>query len=129
LKHINNQKYLIDTDILIDHLRGKTNISSIVGNFTDNICYVSVISVAEIYSFLFTQEYQAVDELLKIMTVINIDALMAKTAGQYRMIYYKSHNLTIPDALIAATAKINGAALITRNIRHFPMDDIKKICP
>ena len=129
MKHINNKKYLIDTDILIEHLRGKINISSIVGNFSNNIYYISVISIAEIYSFLFTQEYQAVDELIRIMTVINIDSLVSKTAGKYRMLYYKSHNLTIPDALIAATAKINGLALITRNIRHFPMDDIIKISP
>ncbi|MBM3701137.1 MAG: type II toxin-antitoxin system VapC family toxin [Actinobacteria bacterium] len=54
---------------------------------------------------------------------------VAKTAKKYRMTIIKSHMLTVPDALIAATAKIKIAALITKNIRHFPMDDIIKIRP
>jgi predicted nucleic acid-binding protein len=29
----------------------------------------------------------------------------------------------MPDALIAATARIHGARLVTRNTRHFPMLD------
>lgn len=129
MKEINNQRILVDTDILIDHLRGSINISKLIDSSSGNTSFISVISIAEIYSFLFVQEYQAVDELLNMMTVINIDSLIAKTAGKYRMAYIKSHMLTVPDALIAATAKINRAALITKNIRHFPMDDITKIRP
>jgi predicted nucleic acid-binding protein len=129
VKEINNQRILVDTDILIDHLRGSINISKLIDSSSGNTSFISVISIAEIYSFLFVQEYQAVDELLNMMTVINIDSLIAKTAGKYRMAYIKSHMLTVPDALIAATAKINRAALITKNIRHFPMDDITKIRP
>jgi predicted nucleic acid-binding protein len=129
VKEINNQRILVDTDILIDHLRGSTNISNLIDSSSGNTSFISVISIAEIYSFLFIQEYQAVDELLNMMTVINIDSLIAKTAGKYRMAYIKSYMLAVPDALIAATAKINRAALITKNIRHFPMDDITKIRP
>jgi len=29
----------------------------------------------------------------------------------------------IPDALIAATAELHGARVVTRNARHFPMLD------
>jgi predicted nucleic acid-binding protein len=129
VKEINNQRILVDTDILIDHLRGSINISNLIDSSSGNTPFISVISIAEIYSFLFAQEYQAVDELINMMTVINIDSLIAKTAGKYRMTYIKSHMLTVPDALIAATAKINRAALITKNMRHFPMDDITKIRP
>ena len=129
MKEINNQRILVDTDILIDHLRGDTNISDIIASSSGNTPFISVISIAEIYSFLFAQEYQVMDELLNMMTVINIDAVIAKTAGKYRMAYIKSHMLTVPDALIAATAKTKIAVLITKNIRHFPMDDIMKIRP
>jgi len=37
--------------------------------------------------------------------------------------------LRVTYVLIAATAKIKIATLITKNIRHFPMDDIIKIRP
>jgi len=126
---INNRRILIDTDILIDHLRGSKNISAIIGNSAGNTSFISVISLAEIYSFLFAQEYQLMDELLNMIIVIDVDTLIAKTAGKYRMEHIRSHQLTVPDALIAATAKINRAALVTKNTRHFPMDDITKIRP
>lgn len=35
--------------------------------------------------------------------------------------YSKSHGLTIPDALIAATAIMQGLELATDNDRHFKM--------
>jgi predicted nucleic acid-binding protein len=129
VKEINNQRILIDTDILIDHLRGSKNIAAIISSSSGNTPFISVISIAEIYSFLFIQEYQIMDELLNMITVIDVDTLIAKTAGKYRMEYIKSYQLTVPDALIAATAKINRAALVTKNTRHFPMDDIIKIRP
>jgi len=50
------------------------------------------------------------------MTVLD---LIAKLAGKYKMIFYKSHNLSIPDALIAASAKISNAILVAKNIKHF----------
>jgi len=129
VKEINNQRILIDTDILIDHLRGSKNIAAIINSSSGNTPFISVISLAEIYSFLFIQEYQIMDELLNMITIINVDDIIAKTAGKYRMEYIKSCHLTVPDALIAATAKINRAALVTKNTRHFPMDDIIKIRP
>jgi predicted nucleic acid-binding protein len=33
----------------------------------------------------------------------------------------KSHNVGLADALIAATAESRQAALVTLNIKHFPM--------
>jgi predicted nucleic acid-binding protein len=37
----------------------------------------------------------------------------------------KSHSVTMPDALIAATAAANKMTLITGNTRHFPLKDLK----
>jgi len=63
LEEITNNKILINTDIIIDHLRG-------IGNFLDIIkdntyfSFISAISVAEIYSFLYPHEYEIVEKLL-----------------------------------------------------------------
>jgi len=35
--------------------------------------------------------------------------------------YGKSHSMVIPDALIAATALVEGLPLVTHNDRHFKM--------
>ncbi len=126
---IKNSKILIDTDIIIDHLRGTGNFKDLVSDSTNNTCYISVISIAEIYSLLYFKEYEIVDRLILYLKVINVDEIIAKLAGSYRMAYYKSHGLTIPDAIIAASTNLNNAVLVTKNIKHFPMEDIKSIRP
>lgn len=128
MEEITNNKILIDTDIIIDHLRGIENFLDIIKDNT-YVSFISAISVAEIYSFLYPHEYEIVKKLLEEMIVVNVDSNIAKFAGSYRMKYLKSHSLSIADALIASSAKFNNAALITKNIRHFPMEDIKKIKP
>jgi predicted nucleic acid-binding protein len=39
----------------------------------------------------------------------------------YRRDYGKSHGVGLADALIAATAELNQATLVTLNQKHFPM--------
>jgi len=54
------------------------------------------------------------------------------TAKAYDLMlkYSKSHGLTIPDALIAATALCEGIELATDNDRHFTMiSDLIVECP
>jgi predicted nucleic acid-binding protein len=42
------------------------------------------------------------------------------------MAVYALHGVEIADALIAAAAQVHGLTLCTRNLRHYPMRDIKK---
>lgn len=126
---IKNSNVLIDTDIIIDHLRGVGNFSTIIDDESNNKCHISVISMAEVYSNLFPNEYEVVEMLLSVLKIVNLDSIIAKLAGNYRMKFYRSHGLKLPDAIIAATAKITETILVTKNLKHFPMDDIQKIKP
>jgi predicted nucleic acid-binding protein len=47
--------------------------------------------------------------------------MIAKRGGLIRNQYKQSHGTGLHDALIAATAELNDATLITFNRRHFPM--------
>jgi predicted nucleic acid-binding protein len=38
--------------------------------------------------------------------------------------YRKSHGVELGDALIGSAAVLNGAALWTRNKKHYPMKDV-----
>jgi len=38
-----------------------------------------------------------------------------------------SHGVEIADALIAAAAHVHGLTLCSRNLRHYPMRDLKKL--
>lgn len=46
-------------------------------------------------------------------------------AGEYIRRYRKSHSVELGDALIAASAVVSGAALWTRNRKHYPMPELK----
>jgi predicted nucleic acid-binding protein len=129
LKEIKNSRILLDSDIFIDHLRGFKYLENLTSNSFGNINMISVVSIAEIYSLLYFNEIEKVEKLISTFKVVNIDSVVAKLAGGYRMIFYKSHNLLIPDALIAASAKISNAILVTKNIKHYPMTDIDIIKP
>jgi predicted nucleic acid-binding protein len=129
LKEIKNSKLLLDSDIIIDHLRDIGNFDDLVNDSANNICYISVISIAEIYSLLYFNEYEIVERLISELKIANVDSIIARLAGSYRMNFFKSHSLTIPDAIISATAKITNAILVTKNLKHFPMDDVEKIKP
>ena len=47
--------------------------------------------------------------------------LVARLGGLYWRDYRGSHGTGLIDALIAATAAVHRARLVTRNARHFPM--------
>jgi len=129
LRELKSSSLLLDSDILIDHLRGVDPLDKFMDSSLDNDCFISVISVAEIYSFLRFNEIEVVESMFSELDILNIDPVIVKLAGMYRMNFYKSHSLSIPDTIIAATANINNIILVTKNIKHFPMNDIEKYGP
>lgn len=117
---------LVDTDVLIDFLRGKEKarefMVSLTGN-TDIIC--SAITVAEIHAGMKEQERAKTQELLDSLTIIDVTRQIAEKAGSYRRTI-RSHALELDDCVIAASAYLKGAALATGNAKHYPMGDIEK---
>ena len=59
---------------------------------------------------------------------ISLNADTAEAAAYLRQ-FRRSHNLELGDALIAATALQTGADLVTRNLKHYPMTDIRVVAP
>jgi predicted nucleic acid-binding protein len=122
---------VIDSDILIDHLRGySTALEFIDALPTDKgqACF-SVISEAEIYANVRPGEESAIEALFDSLNRVAVSGEIARKAGEYRAQYGRSHGLTLPDALIAATAFVIAAELFTRNVRHYPMTDVRIIAP
>lgn len=117
---------LIDSDVLIDHLRKEKKALRFLATELEknSLVCISVISRAEILAGIMKGEDDIVNNLFEILTPINIDVSIADRAGEYLRNYGKSHSLSIGDALIAATSKEMSLTLITRNLKHYPMKDI-----
>lgn len=117
-------KVLIDTDVLIEFLRGnpkaKEHLSGLIGN-SDIFC--SAITVAEISSGIKAGEEERTRGLLDNMEVLDVTRAVAERAGHYKRTV-RSHALELDDCLIAATAFVFGAVLVTGNAKHYPMKDI-----
>ena len=110
---------LVDTDVLIDHLRGVRRLSS--GGRTFG---VSVVSRCELFAG--RDEPERLRRFLWPMIEMPVDAAIAEHAGLIR----RDTGIAVPDALIAATALRHGVPLMTRNRRHFDrVADLRVVTP
>jgi tRNA(fMet)-specific endonuclease VapC len=121
------QEIVIDTDVLINCLRGNIDALNLLKELAQtNVLNCSAITVAEIYAGMKERERQKTELLLNSLSIISVDKKIAEHAGIYRR-ETKSHSLELDDCLIAATCLVKKAVLVTKNIKHYPMNDIKKI--
>jgi len=123
--------FLIDSDILIDHLRKEKNALHFLETEIENdsLLFVSVISRVEIYAGIRKGEEDIVKSLFEMLTPVDVNVMIADKAGEYLQKFSKSHTLNIGDSLIAATAREMKLRLVTRNVKHYPMKDIEILKP
>lgn len=115
------EKVLIDTDVIIDYLRGSDAAISYLESANSRLA-VSVITVAELFSGVREgKERETLDVFLSAFELIPLTNDIAVKGGLHRRDYGKSHSVGLADALIAATAESEKATLVTLNKKHFPM--------
>lgn len=116
-------KWLIDTDVLIDYLRGRPEAIKILEKITkDSICCISPITIAELYVGVREgNERSILDQFIQEFQVAEINERVARQGGLFRRDFGKSHGIGLADALIAATAEDLDLKLLTLNKKHYPM--------
>ena len=115
---------LIDSDVLIEHLRGKTAARDwLVGaRQSSGPLAISVVSLTEIAGGMRPLERREVMRLLGSMQRFEVTEQVAWRAATLRQEYRRSHSgIGLGDYLIAATALTEGLELATLNTRHYPM--------
>ena len=112
---------LVDTDVLIDFLRGHRKAVDFVTTHSDRIV-LSSIAVAELYAGVKGEvELAALENFVSLFRVIPVTSKIAKAGGLYKRDFHKSHGVGLADALLAATAESENAELKTLNTKHYPM--------
>ena len=115
---------LLDTDVLIDFLRGHGDAISLVSAGSERLM-VSSISVAELYAGVRGgadgAEQPALKRLLSLFKVMPVSDDIARLGGLYKRDYGRSHGVGLADGIIAATTSTEDAALMTLNVKHYPM--------
>ena len=112
------EKIILDTNILIEILK---NNKSIIGKVeTFEVHYISEISKMELfYGALNKKELEKLDKFIDLFQVIPLDEHISNKASSLIFAYAKSHNLNIPDGLIAATSLKSNIPLYTLNTKDF----------
>jgi predicted nucleic acid-binding protein len=100
---------LLDTDILIDHLRGHRRL-----RLAEPGLRISVVTRCELFAGRGVDE-PALRKTLGVLEEIAVDSAIAESAGRVR----RPTGIPTPDALIAATALAHELSVMTRNRRHF----------
>ena len=112
---------LLDTDVLVDFLRGHSDAVAYINANADRIM-LSVIVTAELYAGVKgDDELKRLDDLTSLFPVLPVTAEVARSGGLYKRDYHRSHGTGLADAILAATAERQEAGLKTLNIKHFPM--------
>lgn len=111
---------LIDTDILIDYLRGRHEARALLHSLEPPL-KVSVLTIAELYTGVRDgKDRSKLDALVATLEVTFLDTDIARRGGLIRRDHRNRSGVGFVDAMIAATAEALQARLITRNARHFP---------
>lgn len=115
------ERLLLDTDVLVDYLRGLTEALEYVEERTETL-FLSSITVAELYAGVREgRERTSLAAFLSAFELVPITREIAERGGLWRRDYGRSHNTGLADALVAATAEHAQAQLVTLNRKHFPM--------
>ena len=115
------RRLLIDTDVLIDYLRGRAEAVSYLESLTESL-FISAVTVAELYAGVREgAERTALEQFLSVFNVIPVNDVIAANGGLIRRDYGKSHGVGLADAIIASTAENSKAELVTLNKKHFSM--------
>ena len=114
---------LFDTDVLIEHLRGNEQATALLLDASSNEqAACSVLTRFELLAGMRSNERSRIRQLLDSLTNLEVSYETANRAGEWARQYRRSHEgISSIDYLIAATAEVNGADLLTRNVKHFPM--------
>ena len=115
---------LVDTSVLIDHLRGRSEASGVLRTAREHgrrVCG-SVVTRTEILGGMRSDERSRTYALLDVIEWIPIDIDISDRAGELARTFHRAFpGVDVADFLIAATAELLGAELVTRNVKHFPM--------
>ncbi|HEY6549723.1 MAG TPA: type II toxin-antitoxin system VapC family toxin [Solirubrobacterales bacterium] len=112
---------VLDTGVLIDHLRASTAATEYLTSLDDRpTC--SEVSRIEVIQGLRSSERRAADKLFALIAWVPVSETVARRAGDLGRQWRRSHpGIGVADLAIAATAEQIDASLATLNLKHFPM--------
>ena len=114
---------LFDSTVLIAHLRGESAATTLLLDAVaaDAAC-CSVLSRVELEGGMRSNERASVQRMFSAIEAIGVTEPIAVRAGELLRRFRRSHQgIDLVDCVIAASAELADAELLTLNVKHFPM--------
>lgn len=120
---------LIDSDIAIDFLRGRSYARALLEKWAgEGLLAVSTLTHLEVYQGMKQGEEDATAAFLDGLTSVAVDVPVARRAGRLvGELRGKGKTVGMADAVIAATALGLSVPLLTNNSEHYPFPSLKVI--
>ncbi len=118
---------LLDSTVLIDVLRNRANRRHLLADFVEqgHTLATSAINVGEVYAGMRPHEATETDRFLSNIECYPTTGAIARHAGMLKFAYsQKGKTLSLPDMIVAATARAHRASLMTDNRKDFPLPDL-----
>ena len=115
---------LVDTSVAIVHLRGEASATDLLRKLVeaDEILAASEVVRFELLAGVRDDELEALEHFFSAVSWVAIDEDVARAAGALARKHRRAYSgIDDGDYLIAATALLLDAELLTTNVRHFPM--------
>jgi len=115
---------LLDTSVAIDHLRGVRRAVDLLSGLIDKEEPVVASEVVrfELLAGVRDNELAALERFFSALSWVPVDEGITRTAGSLAREHRRAYSgIDDMDYLIAATALVLDAELLTTNVRHFPM--------
>lgn len=111
---------LCDTNIFISAFNGRQDTIEQLDIIGLDEIVLSAVTVMELFQGMGNKEELArMKKKIKYYDVVQIDEAISAKAVEFIETYKLSHGLSIPDAIIGATAVVHQIPLYTYNIRDF----------
>lgn len=116
-------RYLLDTGIVLRHLRGQRRVVNLLrGLASRDRLSIATITRLEVHTGMREEERYATQKLLSRFLTYELDADIADRSGDFiRRARAAGQFVSIPDAIIAATAVQHNLTLVTLNQKNFAM--------
>jgi len=115
---------LLDTSVAIDHLRGAQPAVDLLNQIIEEEEPVVASEVVrfELLAGVRDHELDALEQFFSALAWVPVDEGITRTAGSLARRHRRAYSaIDDADYLIAATALVLDAKLLTTNVRHFPM--------
>jgi len=111
---------MLDTVALIDYYHGRPGVLPYLEAILEERATgaFSTITELELWQGIRPGEEERHEALLTLLERVPLDGAIARRAGQLRR-QFGLDRLTLPDAVVAASAELAGCTLLTRNTRDF----------